>query len=196
MTEQVLQDQLLSLVSRWGDIGVFVAMFFESSIVPIPSELIIIGAGAIGIPLSSIIIFGGIGSVLGGTVGYLIGRHAAYPLILKFGKYICIRAHHIEKAEAFARKYGAWGVLGGRLMPVVPFKVFSIASGLVRTPPVVFVVFTLIGVLPRIFLLACFGSVIVKYHRVVLAGLVLAAVAVGIAVYLKKRRREAKTTSS
>ena len=46
------------------------------------------------------------------------------PVILKFGKYIFIKPHHIQKAEAFARKYGVWGVLIGRMVPVVPFKVF------------------------------------------------------------------------
>jgi membrane protein DedA with SNARE-associated domain len=187
MNEQILQNQLLALIAQWGDLGVFIAMFLESSIVPIPSELIIIGAGCIGIPLRSIIIFGGIGSCLGGIVGYLIGRYAGYPVVLKFGKYIFIKPHHLGKAEEFARKYGAWGVLGGRLMPVVPFKVFSIASGIVRTPLSVFIVFTLIGVLPRIFLLSCFGSLIVKYHRLGLAIIVLAAAAVCVFLFLKKR---------
>ncbi|MGE5309006.1 MAG: YqaA family protein [Deltaproteobacteria bacterium] len=196
MNEQLLQGQLLDLVSRWGDLGVFAAMFLESSIVPIPSELIIVGAGAIGVPLPSIIIFGGIGSTLGGICGYFLGRYAGYPFILKFGKYFFIKPHHLEKAESFARKYGAWGVLGGRLTPVIPFKVFSIASGIVRTPLVVFVIFTLIGVLPRIFLLALFGSFFVKYYKLAFLGLALAAAVLGTLFYLKKRRVSAKTTSS
>jgi membrane protein DedA with SNARE-associated domain len=194
MNEQALQGQLLELVSRWGDMGVFIAMFLESSIIPIPSELIIIGAGAVGVPLRSVILFGGLGSALGALVGYFIGKYAAYPVILRFGKYIFIKPHHLQKAEAFARKYGGWGVLGGRLMPVVPFKVFSIASGIVRTPLLVFAVFTLIGVLPRIYLLAVFGSVIVKYHRFALAAVVLAVAAVCLVFFLKKRRN-AETTS-
>src|SRR5512137_2428361 len=127
MNEQILQNQLLGLIQQWGDLGVFAAMFLESSIVPIPSELIIVGAGAIGIPLPSILIFGGMGSALGGLVGYLIGRYAALPVVLKLGKYVFIKPHHLKKAEEFAVKHGAWGVLAGRLMPVVPFKVFSIA---------------------------------------------------------------------
>ncbi len=193
MTEQALQNQLLDLVARWGDLGVFIAMFLESSIVPIPSELIVVGAGAVGVPLKSVVIFGGIGSALGGIVGYLLGKFAAYPVILKYGKYVFIKPHHLQKAEAFARKYGAWGVLGGRLMPVVPFKVFSIASGIVRTPLTVFILFTLIGVLPRIFLLACFGSVIVKYHKLALAALGVCALAACVVFYFRKKR--APTTS-
>jgi membrane protein DedA with SNARE-associated domain len=195
MNEQLMQNQLLTMVSQWGDVGVFVAMFLESSIVPIPSELIILGAGAIGVPLPSIIIFGGIGSTLGGICGYLIGRFAGYPAVRKFGKYICIQPHHLEKCEAFARKYGAWGVLGGRLTPVIPFKVFSIASGIVRTPFAVFVAFTLIGVLPRLYLLSVFGAAIVKYHRVALLALLALAVCLVLFVLLRKRPSAAKSSS-
>ena len=196
MNEQLMQNQLLSLIRHWGDLGVFIAMFLESSIVPIPSELIIVGAGAIGIPLRSIIIFGGIGSTLGGLVGYAIGARAALPVILKFGKYICIKPHHLEKAEAFAKKYGAWGVLGGRLMPVVPFKVFSIASGIARTPVAVFALFTLIGVVPRLYLLAMFGAVIMKYQKPALAGVLVLAAAFALVIYIRKRRKPGKAAVS
>jgi len=193
--EQTLQQQLLALITQWGDIGVFVAMFLESSIVPIPSELIILGAGAIGIPLPSIIIFGGLGSTLGGICGYLIGRYAGYPVILKFGKYIGIKPHHLNRCEEFAKKYGGWGVLGGRLTPVIPFKVFSIASGVVRTPLPVFIVFTLIGVLPRMYLLAVFGQLIMKYHRLAIAALVLACAGVFLVLRLRKCRSAGTATN-
>jgi len=195
MNETTLQQHLLALITRWGDIGVFAAMFLESSIVPIPSELIILGAGAIGVPLPSIIIFGGLGSTLGGICGYMIGRFAGYPVILKFGKYVCITPHRLEKCEAFARKYGGWGVLGGRLTPVIPFKVFSIASGIVRTPFLVFVLFTLIGVLPRMYLLAVFGRLIIKYHRFALLGLIIACAGVLLVICLRKRCPCGKSTS-
>ena len=192
MNEQLLQNQLLVLISRWGDLGVFIAMFLESSIVPIPSELIIVGAGAIGIPLHSIVIFGGLGSTLGGLVGYTIGRRAALPVILRFGKYIFIKPHHLAKAEAFAAKYGAWGVLGGRLMPIVPFKVFSIASGIARIPIVVFGAFTLIGVLPRLYLLAIFGSAIMKYRSLALGSALALAIVIFLGIYIRKRCAAAK----
>jgi membrane protein DedA with SNARE-associated domain len=196
MNEQLMQNQLLCLIRQWGDLGVFAAMFLESSIIPIPSELIIIGAGAVGIPLRSIIIFGGIGSTLGGLVGYTIGARAALPVILRFGKYIFIKPHHLEKAEAFAKKYGAWGVLLGRLTPVVPFKVFSIASGIARTPVVIFATFTLIGVLPRIYLLAMFGAVIMKYQKLALAGVLALVAAFVLVIYIRKRRKAGKAAVS
>jgi len=165
MIEQVLQSDLIGLIKKCGDLGVFFAMFLESSIVPIPSEVIIIGAGTIGIPMASIMIFGSLGATLGATVGYALGRYGAMPLILKFGRFILIKPHHIYKAEAFAKKYGTSSVFIGRLLPVVPFKVFSIAAGMTGIPFIGFVVCTLLGVLPRIYLLALFGSSIIKYRK-------------------------------
>jgi len=163
----VLQNDLTGLIARLGDLGVFLAMFFESSIVPIPSEVIIIGAGALGVPLASVLIFGALGSTLGAMVGYALGRYAAMPVLLKFGKFILIKPHHIYKAEEFAKKYGVASVFIGRVIPIIPFKVFSIAAGITRIPFIPFVLCTLIGVLPRIFLLALFGAAIVKYTKAV-----------------------------
>ena len=168
MSEHILQNNLVNLIRHFGDLGVFLAMFLESSIVPIPSEVIVAGAAAIGIPIMSILIFGSLGSTLGAIVGYLIGRYAALPVIVKFGKYVFIKPHHIRKAEAFARKYGVWGVLVGRVVPVVPFKVFSIASGLTNLPLFPFVACTLIGVIPRMYILAILGFAIRKYQGPIL----------------------------
>jgi membrane protein DedA with SNARE-associated domain len=180
MTEQVLQNKIMSLITNMGDLGVFLGMLLESSIVPIPSEVIIIGAGAIGIPILSIVIFGAMGSTIGGLGGYLLGRYAAMPIILKYGKFVLIKPHHIYKTEEFAKKYGVWSVLIGRVLPVVPFKVFSIAAGITRIPIVPFTICTLVGVVPRIFILSIFGTTVVKYTRhslMVIAGILLIFIA-------------------
>jgi len=200
MLEQTLQSDLVALIKSFGDLGVFIAMFFESSVIPIPSEVIIIGAGSIGIPLVSVIIFGALGSTLGASVGYALGRYAATPVILKFGRFVFIKPHHIYKAEAFAKKYGTWSVLIGRLLPVVPFKVFSIAAGITKVPFVPFIVFTLVGVVPRIYLLALFGATIIRYKKPSLI-IILAALLVFLAFkitrmmyskdkFLKKSRKQ------
>ena len=165
MNEQILQYTLVGLIMKYGDLGVFIAMFLESSIIPIPSEVIVIGAGSIGIPLVSILIFGSLGSTFGAMLGYLLGRYAAMPVILKFGKFILIKPHHIYKAESFAKRYGAGSVLIGRILPIVPFKVFSIAAGITKISFIPFVICTLLGVLPRMYLLALFGATIIKYKK-------------------------------
>lgn len=165
MNAQVLQNNMTDLITGLGDFGVFIAMFLESSIIPLPSEVIVIGAGSIGIPLLSILIFGSLGSTFGAMFGYLLGRYAAMPMILKFGRFILIKPHHIYKAEAFAKKYGAGSVLIGRMLPIVPFKVFSIAAGITKIAFIPFIICTFLGVLPRMYLLALFGATIVKYKK-------------------------------
>jgi membrane protein YqaA with SNARE-associated domain len=172
MTEH-LPAVINDLLSKHGDLGMFVAMFLESSIVPIPSEAVIAAAGAIGLPMKSIMIFGALGSTLGAMVGYAIGRYAGLPVIIRFGKYVFIKPHHIEKAHAFAEEYGVGGVLLGRLLPIIPFKVFSIAAGLTKLSFLPFVICTFIGVVPRLYLLAMFGAALVKYFwQTLLVGLV------------------------
>ena len=182
MIEQILQSHLIELIKRYGDLGVFISMFLESSIVPIPSEVIVAGAGAIGIPMVQIIIFGSLGSTCGAVIGYSIGRFAAMPVILKLGKYVFIKPHHIQKAEEFSKKYGVWGVLIGRVLPIIPFKVFSIASGITKVPFIPFVVCTFIGVVPRMYLLALFGASIIKYT---LPTLIVACVALAAFLIFK-----------
>ena len=173
MIEQVLASDLINLIKRFDELGMFLAMFLESSVVPVPSEAVVVGAGVIGVPLRSIVIFGALGSTLGGMLGYLLGRYAAMPAILKFGKFILIKPHHIDKAEALAKKYGVASVLIGRLLPIVPFKVFSIAAGITKISFIPFVICTLIGVLPRMYLLALFGSTIIKYRKPVLLTIIV-----------------------
>ena len=193
--EQFLQGHLVEIMKRFGDLGVFIAMFLESSVVPIPSEVIIIGAGAIGIPMSSVLIFGSLGSTLGACVGWSLGRYGALPVILRIGKYILIKPHHIYKAEAFARKYGTWSVLIGRLLPIVPFKVFSIAAGITNIPILPFILYTLIGVFPRILLLTLFGAALVKYTKPVILVIffaLLIVIAVRLVQYLMKKNSKKK----
>jgi membrane protein DedA with SNARE-associated domain len=175
------------LIAKHGDFGTFVAMFLESSVVPIPSEVVIAGAGAIGVPLWSIVIFGMLGSTLGAMVGYAIGYYAGRPVVIRFGKYIFIKPHHIEKAEAFAEKHGVWSVILGRLLPIIPFKVFSIASGLTKIPFIPFVVCTMIAVVPRLILLALFGAMVAHYLKLACIVAVLFAAGYGVYVFLKKR---------
>ncbi|MDD4899333.1 MAG: DedA family protein [Candidatus Omnitrophica bacterium] len=186
--ENLLQADINSLIRNFGDIGLFLGMFLESSIFPIPSEAVVVAAGAIGIPLASIIIFGSLGATLGSIVGYSIGRYAAVPVILRYGKFVFIKPHHLQKAEAFAKKYGPWSVFLGRLLPIIPFKVFSVSAGIAKLPFIPFIICTMLGVLPRMYLLGVFGSVLIKYKRPAFLVLI-AAIAIFFIFRLKKQRQ-------
>ncbi len=183
---QVAFDQW---IAQYGEIGLLVVMFLESSIIPIPSEAVVAVAGYLGVPFAAIIIYGAIGSTAGAGVGYALGRHAARPLLARYGRWIGLTPERFARAEAFAKRNGLWGVLLGRLLPIVPFKVFSIASGAVALPVWGFVAMTFVGVIPRLALLAWLGERLRHATVVAVAVVVALAAAYGIWHVLQRRKR-------
>lgn len=180
-----------AIILTYGGLGVLVGMFLESSIVPIPSEAVLIAAGALGLSPITVAIYGAVGSALGAMVGYLIGLKGGRPVVKKFGPWLHITEERFSKAEAFAKKHGTWGVLAARLIPIIPFKVFSIAAGITQVDFVPFVLFTLIGTLPRAFLLAWLGAKIVEVQNGATIA-VLAIIAVFVVYWFYKRYRNSK----
>src|SRR3989338_3677179 len=148
---------IIGIIVSYGATGVFIGMFLESSIIPIPSELVLVTAGMSGIPLWEITLFGALGSTAGAAIGYYIGR-GGRPAINKYGKYMLLTEKRLENAEQWATRRGRWAVLITRLIPFMPFKVFSIIFGVMKIDIKEFLLFTFIGALPRAFLLALLGS--------------------------------------
>lgn len=124
-------------------------MAIESSIVPLPSELIIppaiIAAQKSGnMTLTGIVIAGAIGSWIGATVMYWASRWAGRPLVLRYGKFFFIPPAKVEQAEAWSAKFGSFGIFASRLLPVVRHLI-GIPAGIVRMNYTKFSIFTLIG---------------------------------------------------
>ena len=125
-------------------------MAVESSLFPLPSEIVIPPAahlaytGQIPLSLWGIVLAGTIGSWLGATVMYWTSRLAGRPLLLRFGKYFFISAEKIEGAERWAAHYGAMGIFVSRLLPVVRHLI-GIPAGIVRMNYWKFSAFTLLG---------------------------------------------------
>ncbi len=177
--ESTVSTTVASLILQYGGWGVLVGMFLESSVVPIPSELIFVTAGALGIDLVTITIFGTIGSTLGAAVGYYLGLKGGRPVIDKIGPYLFITHEKVSRAENFYNRHGGWAVLVSRLVPFIPFKVFSMPSGFPRCDFKTFIVFTFLGTIPRAFILAWIGSEIIKYKEqayIAIAALILLAI--------------------
>lgn len=129
---------------------VVLLMAIESSIVPIPSELIIPPAahwahtGQIQLSLAGIIIAGTIGSWLGATAMYWASRAAGRPLIMRYGKYVLIPPAKVEGAERWAQHYGSMGVFISRLLPAVRHLI-GIPAGIVRMDFKLYSLFTVLG---------------------------------------------------
>lgn len=124
-------------------------MAIESSIVPLPSELVIPPAAILAhqqgkLSMAGIVIAGTIGSWIGATAMYWASRWAGRPLVLKYGRFLMIPPEKVEAAERWAKRFGAAGIFISRLLPVVRHLI-GIPAGIVRMDYWVFSLYTVIG---------------------------------------------------
>lgn len=124
-------------------------MAMESSIIPLPSEVVIPPAAHFAhtegkLSLIGIVIAGTIGSWIGAAVMYWISRWAGRPLILKYGRYFLIPEEKVHKAERWSQRFGSFGVFVARLLPVVRHLI-GIPMGIVKMNFKLYSIFTVIG---------------------------------------------------
>lgn len=129
-------------------IGLLMAV--ESSIAPLPSEVVIPPAAHLAythqIPLSlwGIVLAGAIGSWFGATVMYWASRLAGRPLVMRYGKYVFIPPEKVEGAERWSAHYGGMGVFISRVLPVIRHLI-GIPAGIVRMNYWIFSLATVLG---------------------------------------------------
>ena len=161
---------VMELMRTHGQLSVFVGVMIEQIIVPIPSPLIIMGAGAIlishdlAIPkaflqiLWIIVLPGTIASTLGSYIGYLISYYGGKALVIRFQRFLGADWNQIENLEKrFRGKKEALSIFFTRAIPVFPISLVSIFAGLLRVPIRPFTFYTFLGSIFRCFFLAFFG---------------------------------------
>ena len=147
---QSLSDWYNHALQTGGYPAIVLMMAVESSLFPLPSELVIPPAahwahtGQIPLTLWGIVLAGTLGSWLGATAMYWASRLAGRPLVLHFGKYFFISAAKVEGAERWSAHYGAMGIFISRLLPVVRHLI-GIPAGIVRMNYWIFSLYTLLG---------------------------------------------------
>ncbi|MEM7825626.1 MAG: DedA family protein [Candidatus Aenigmatarchaeota archaeon] len=151
-----LFEAIKSFIMSSGDFGIFFGNFLASSILPIPSEAVLFAQGASGLEIVKVTILGAIGSTLGSLVCYYLGKYGR-NFLEKYGKYFFVSSDKLKFSEKWFKKWGNYTVLVSRVIPVIPFKIFSIASGILKMNLKTYFVLTFIGSFPRCFLLAYFG---------------------------------------
>ncbi|MCS7106070.1 MAG: DedA family protein [Candidatus Aenigmarchaeota archaeon] len=154
-----LIEAIKSFIVSFGDFGIFFGNFLASSIVPIPSEAVLFVQGASGLEIFKVTVLGTLGSTLGSLVCYYIGRYGR-NFLEKYGKYFFVSSEKLRFSERWFKKWGSYTVLVSRIIPVIPFKMFSIASGILKMELKNYFFLTLIGSFPRCFLLAYFGFLV------------------------------------
>jgi membrane protein DedA with SNARE-associated domain len=138
----------LNWVLTGGYLGIIILMAMESSIFPVPSEIVIPPAAFLAaqgrLSLAGVIIAGTVGSYLGSAITYWVSRLVGRPLIVKYGRFFLLPPSKLEDAERWLARYEASGVFFARLLPVVRHLI-SIPAGIVRMNFATFSVVTIIG---------------------------------------------------
>src|ERR1022692_2201714 len=131
-----------------GYLGIIVLMAMESSIFPVPSEIVIPPAAFLAaqgkLSFTGVVLAGTLGSYLGAAITYWVSRLIGRPLIVRYGRFVFINRKKLERAEHWLNRYEAGGVFFARLLPVVRHLI-SIPAGIVRMNFKVFSFVTIVG---------------------------------------------------
>lgn len=186
-----LKEWAFQLVNSYGQIGLFAVAFAESSFFPIPPDVLVI---ALVLPPTNANPFltasvCTIGSVAGAVAGWLIGKWGGRPILDRL-----FNPEKVQQVEKLYDRYGVAAVLIAAFTPI-PYKVFTIASGVFKLNILGFVGASIVGRGARFFLVAYltqrFGEwVIQRLDKVTMLALVL--VGLVLSAYWLWRKRQNK----
>jgi membrane protein DedA with SNARE-associated domain len=148
MITELLLGIVLGIINSIGYIGVFLLMAAESTLLPVPSELVLpfagyqIANGSFG--LIEVIIAGTIGTIIGALISYYIGKHIGRTIITKYGKYFLVREHELDLAHKWFEKHGEKTIFICRFIPAVR-HVISLPAGTAKMNLKKFVAYTALG---------------------------------------------------
>lgn len=135
-------------VLNGGYLGIIVLMAMESSIFPVPSEIVIPPAAFLAaqgkLNFWGVIAAGTVGSYLGAAITYWIALWLGRVVIVRWGRYFFVSGAKLERAEHWLHRYEAGGVFFARLLPVIRHLI-SIPAGIIRMNFAVFSLVTVIG---------------------------------------------------
>lgn len=146
-------DFFSTLLSNLNYFTVFFLMLLESTVIPVPSELVVAPAayhaadGNMHVLL--VIAFATLGADAGATINYLAGYFLGRPIIYRFANsrigHLCmLNQKKVEKSEAYFNNHGMVATITGRLIPGIRHLI-SIPAGLSKMSYWKFLLYTTIG---------------------------------------------------
>lgn len=202
---------IMDSIRAYGAWSVFAGVIIESVIVPIPSPLIIMGAGFILISpelkflealtpiLLKIVLPGTVASTLGAYVGYAIGYYGGKPMVDRWERFLGFSWRDVESLERrFHSGQINLTIFFLRALPIFPLSVISAAAGLLRLPLKHFSLWTFYGTIPRCLLLAYLGWGVGETYQGIAKGIdraegivsaLLIAAIMGCIIWLRARVR-------
>ena len=191
--------------------SIFFLMLLESTVVPVPSELVVAPAayhaagGSMNVLL--VVLFATLGADVGASINYFVALYVGRPVIYRFANskwgHLCLlNQEKVEKSERYFDSHGVAATLTGRLIPGIRHLI-SIPAGLARMSYAKFLLYTTIGAGAWHSILAAMGwylysfvpedrldATIEAYNHYIVIG-ILAIVVVAIAVFVVKNRKKA-----
>jgi membrane protein DedA with SNARE-associated domain len=196
-------DLVTKQVAQNGYVAIFLLMVLESACIPIPSEVTMLFGGALA--SAGFAVFGGhqlnflvvglvgtLGNLVGSWLAYWVGSVGGRPIVDRFGRYLLIRPHEVDRAHQWFDRRGEAAVFISRLLPVVRTFI-SLPAGIARMNRGKFTLYTLLGCLPWTFALAGIGYALgqrwTKAENALkpVAWLAFAAIAIGAVVWVARR---------
>lgn len=205
---------ITSLLDNLNYGTVFFLMLLESTVIPVPSELVVspaaYHAAAGNLDITLVILFATLGADAGATINYLAGYYLGRPIIYRFanskwGKMCLLNQQKVEKSEKYFYDHGMVATITGRLLPGIRHLI-SIPAGLAKMKFWQFLLYTTIGAGVWNCILAALGwylhsvvpveqlnDKIMEYGEYIKFGLVgvvaVAALWFGAKWYIKKRQK-------
>ena len=128
--------------------AIIVLMAMESSIIPVPSEIVIPPAAFLAaqgnLSFAGVVLAGTLGSYLGSAASYWVSLWVGRPLLGRYGRYFLLGEDKIARAGVWLARYEAGGVFFARLLPVIRHLI-SIPAGIVRMHFAAFSLMTILG---------------------------------------------------
>lgn len=185
----------------YGYVAIFLLMTAESALIPFPSEVTMLVGGwysADGtLDFFWVVTAGVLGNLVGSWMAYALGRKTGRAILDRYGKYVLIRSHDVDRAEVWWSKHGDAATFFSRLLPVIRTFI-SLPAGIAKMPLGKFTLYTFLGVVPWTLGLTWIGVVVEDNWEKVLAyfdvpTLVIAgALLVVTAAWYVRRRRARK----
>ena len=194
---------------------IFILMLLESTVIPVPSELVVAPAAyhaaAGNLDIWLVILFSTLGADVGATINYLAGWYLGRPIIYKFANskwgHLCLlNQEKVEKSERYFDEHGMVATITGRLLPGIRHLI-SIPAGLAKMSYWKFLLYTTIGAASWHTILALLGHYlhsfvpeeqlqekILEYGEYIKFGLIvlviLACIYVLVKWYIKKKKKD------
>jgi membrane protein DedA with SNARE-associated domain len=144
-------NSLAGPLDHYGYWAIALLLLLENIGVPvIPGELAMIvgaifaGSGRAGLNIVGVGIVATVTTFAGAEVGYLIGKYAGRELILHFGRYVFVKPHHLDRAEAIVSRYGGIVVVVARYI-VGLREANGIIAGITQMRWLTFSLYNLLG---------------------------------------------------